>query len=103
LNGIIRQTDSARDDLLRIGRFVAERSGSIERALKLLEKIDSKCASYSRQPMMGDLRPDLGPDVRIFPVQNFVVVYRPISNGIEVLMVTHGARDLPKVVRDRLG
>jgi toxin ParE1/3/4 len=36
-------------------------------------------------------------DVRVYPVprfRNFLIFYRPIENGIEVLTVVHGARDL---------
>jgi toxin ParE1/3/4 len=37
--------------------------------------------------------------VRGFP--NHLIFYRPISNGVEVLAVLHGARDLPSVLKQR--
>jgi toxin ParE1/3/4 len=64
--------------------------------------VESKCLSYAHQPEMGDARPDLASGVRCFPVSNYVVFYRPIEDGIQVLLVIHGARDIPHVFRDRL-
>ncbi|QDT36827.1 type II toxin-antitoxin system RelE/ParE family toxin [Stratiformator vulcanicus] len=102
VTGIVRSTEAAHEDLMRIGRYIAENSGSLERALEVLDQIDLKCKKYARQPLMGDPRPDLGPDVRLFAIYSYLVIYRPSSSGIEVLMVTHGARDLPKLIRDRI-
>lgn len=64
-----------------------------------LERIDDKCELYAQQPEMGDARPDLGRDVRCFPVGNYVVIYRLLEDGILVLLVVHGARDIPVVFR----
>src|SRR5690348_16936891 len=41
--------------------------------------------------------PDLG-SVRIFAVSGFpkmLVLYRPVENGVEILRVIHGARNIP--------
>ena len=44
---------------------------------------------------MGRNRPDLAPELRSFPVDNYIIFYRPISEGIQVIRVLHGARDIP--------
>lgn len=98
----VLRTRSARDDLTQIGRYIGEQSGSLETALRFLDRIDAKCETYSRQPEMGDPRSDLGSNVRTFPVGNYVVVYRPLPDGILVLLVTHGARDIPRQLRQRM-
>ena len=46
------------------------------------------------QPLMGESRNELGPELRIYSVGNYVVVFRPIEGGIEVIRIVHGARDL---------
>ena len=46
------------------------------------------------QPLLGRLCPELAPNLRSFPVGNYVIFYRPIDNGIEVARVLHGARDI---------
>ena len=97
----VLRADQVDDDLLEIGRFIADRSGSIDTALQFLNQIDEKCAQYARQPEMGDIRPDLGKNIRLFPVGNYVVIYQPLSDGIIVLMVTRGNRNIPRVFAQR--
>ena len=48
---------------------------------------------------MGDRRHELADDLRCFPVGDFVVFYRPQKEGIVVVLVIHGARDIPEVAR----
>jgi toxin ParE1/3/4 len=44
---------------------------------------------------MGRARPELRPDLRSFPVGRFVIFYREVRDGIEIVRVLRGARDLP--------
>jgi toxin ParE1/3/4 len=37
----------------------------------------------------------LSPRLRSFPVKNYVIFYRPLEDGIEIVRVLHGAQDLP--------
>ena len=97
----VLREDSAEQDLLEIGHFIATQSSSVEVALRFLDKIDEKCTIYSHQPLMGDSRPDLGENIRLFPVENYVVIYEPLPDGILVLMVTRGSRNIPQLFRRR--
>jgi toxin ParE1/3/4 len=99
----VLRTSEARQNLRDLGRYIAQQSGDRSLALRFLDRIARKCEQYARQPLMGDARPDLGPDVRCFPVGNYVVIYRPLPDGILVLLVVHGARDIPAVFRDLFG
>ena len=43
--------------------------------------------------------------VRFFPVsrfRNYLVFYRPVADGIEVIRVVHGARDIDTIFREEL-
>lgn len=91
-------TSEAEESRIEIWLHVAR--DSPEAADRLLERVDEKCRLYATQPEMGSPRPDLGPQVRCFPVGNHVVVYRPIPDGIVVLLVIHGARDIPSAFRE---
>lgn len=93
------RTSLARKSLKEIGRYIADESGSRAIALRFLDSIEEKCRLYSTQPLMGEARPDLGKSVRCFPVGNYVVLYRPLKDGIELLLVVHGARDIPTLYR----
>jgi toxin ParE1/3/4 len=50
--------------------------------------------------MIGQARDDLARDLRIFPVGNYLILYRQIKSGIEVWQVVHAARDLDAVFRN---
>ena len=91
-------TTAAEESRIDIWRHVAE--DSPDAADRLLERIDEKCRLYATQPKMGSPRPDLGREVRCFLVGNYVVIYRPIEDGIVVLLVIHGARDISAIFRD---
>jgi toxin ParE1/3/4 len=98
----VTRTKDARADLKEIGRYIAEKSQSLETAFRFLDRIQEKCELYATQPEMGTARPDLGTDVRVFPVDDYIVIYRPKKAGIEILMVTHGSRDVPPILKRRL-
>jgi toxin ParE1/3/4 len=44
---------------------------------------------------MGAERSDLATALRSWPLDNYLIFYKPLPDGIEVLRVLHGARDLP--------
>jgi toxin ParE1/3/4 len=46
------------------------------------------------------LRPDLGAGILGFPVEDYVIFYRQVSTGIEVVRVLHGARDIEALFHD---
>ncbi len=91
----------AREDLKEIGRYIARESQDRSVAFRFLDSIEQKLQLYATQPEMGERRPDLGRNVRHFPVGQYVVFYRPIEAGIEILRVLHGRRDIPSILRRR--
>ena len=63
-------------------------------ASKLLRTIGAKFEMLLKNPLMGQDRSELAPQIRSFSVGNYVIYYRPFSNGIEIMRVLHGARDV---------
>lgn len=47
---------------------------------------------------LGPARPDLAPDLRYFVVRKYLILYRQIADGVEIVRVVHGARHLPDLV-----
>jgi len=82
----------ADDDLDGIWDYIAFDSPSS--AARVLRSIAAKCDLLATQPEMGELRPDVARELRSFSVGNYVIYYRPISGGIEVARVLHGAREI---------
>jgi toxin ParE1/3/4 len=68
----------ARDSTLNADRFVE----AIERRFGLL----------ADNPGLGVARDDLRPGLRLLVYARYLIYYRPIHGGIEVVRVVHGAR-----------
>jgi toxin ParE1/3/4 len=49
---------------------------------------------------MGRAREELASELRSFPVRRYVVFYRPLVDGIEVVRVLHGARDVTEIAEE---
>jgi toxin ParE1/3/4 len=62
-----------------------------------LDHLFDKAVSLSEQPQMGRARPELGAEIRSLPVGAYLVYYRPLSDGVEVVRVLHSARDIDQV------
>jgi toxin ParE1/3/4 len=87
-------TPQAEIDLIDIWQFIAD--DSIERADSFLDSIDNTVKNLVRMPNMGRSREEIARNLRSFPVGNYVVFYRIIEEGIEVLRVLHGSRDIKR-------
>jgi toxin ParE1/3/4 len=95
---IILKKPLAEADLLEIWNFIA--NDSFEKADRLLYKIDSQLKILASNPGMGRRRDSLVPNLRSFPVGNYLIFYRPINEGIEVIRILHGARDIPSIFEE---
>jgi toxin ParE1/3/4 len=90
----------AKNDLIQIAEYIGVQRHSPVAANRLLDEFQRKFELYATQPRSGQLRPDLGADIRVFTHDNYVVVYRPLDHGIAVLRVFHAARDFPRLFAD---
>ena len=91
MSRIIR-TAQAEEDLIEIWGYIAQ--DNPQAADKLLQDIDEKCALLAANPALGPERPDIAPQLRYFPVGRYLILYRTLDDGIEVVRVLHGARRL---------
>ena len=92
-------TEKAEESVLAIGRYVVEKSQSLQRGLDVITRIEEKCTRYATFPLSGISRQDIGPGLRCFPVDNLIVIYRPAEDGIVVMLVVHGHQDIQTIVR----
>ena len=88
----VHRSPLAEEDYREIWVYIAKDNPGAADAL--LRRIDAKLELYASQPRMGTTRDTLAPGLRSFPVGNYLIFYRPIPEGIEVIRVLHGARDL---------
>ena len=91
-------------ELWDIWSFIAR--DNPDAATRVIEAVGDTFKAVAATPNLGVARKYRNPrlrGVRSFPVsgfQNYLVFYRPISDGIEVLHVYHGARDLEQLFED---
>ena len=88
----IVRSPQAEQDLTEIGSYIA--LDNLNAALRLLDIIDEKVRLLADMPQLGQLRNELAPMLRSFAVGSYLLFYRPIDGGIELVRVLHGARNL---------
>ena len=88
----LRIVASARQDLADIFDYIA-RDKPIA-AANWIGKIEEKCELIATTPEFGAARSELGSDIRSSTLGRYVIFYRPVENGIEVLRVIPGDREI---------
>ncbi len=91
-------------ELWEIWSFIAR--DNPDAATRVVEAIGEAFKKLAATPGLGVARKWRNPrlrDIRFFPVPafaNYLVFYRPTAEGIEVLHVYHGARDLDRLLEE---
>ena len=86
-------SDAANADLDDIHDFIA--TNNVSAARRVVITIREQCERLARSPLIGIARPDRGPGYRSFPVRRtpYIVIYRPVEDGVEIIQVRHGHRN----------
>ncbi|MGL3214041.1 type II toxin-antitoxin system RelE/ParE family toxin [Bradyrhizobium sp. BR 1433] len=90
--GNLTRRPQAETDLEEIWLFIA--SDNIVAADRLLDRIGNGFQMLAENPQAGRHRPELGRNIRSFPVGNYVLFYEAFPNGVDIVRVLHGARDI---------
>ena len=86
----------AEEDLIEIWLYIAQDSQMA--ADKMLSRFESVFDILIEQPELGAARPDIAPELRHFPVEKYLVLYRIIAEeGVEIVRVVHGSRLLSQL------
>jgi len=88
----ILRTRAARSDYDEIWAYIAVRD--LAAADRLVDQLDATLELLASTPHVGRKVDELAPDIRCFPVGNYLIFYRPIENGIQLIRLVHGARDI---------
>ena len=92
---------AAAADLTEIYDFIAADNRAA--ALALIDRLEHQAATLAAQPGIGRARPELWPDLRSFAVGKYVIFYRPHEDGIEIVRVLHGMRDIVRIFEEGQG
>jgi toxin ParE1/3/4 len=88
----VRRRPLAALDVLDIWDYIAE--DDVAAADRWVDELDATLRSLATQPMMGRARDELAEGLRSLPYRRYVIFYLPIDDGIDVVRVLHGARDV---------
>lgn len=85
-------SDEAVKDINNICEYVARQNS--QSASQLFDAIRKKCNLVAEFPNMGKSFSRLSPNLRGFVVENYIVFYYPREDGIDIVRVVSGYRDL---------
>lgn len=89
----------AKNELDEIWLYVARESGNIQIASSLIDNITDRFQLLAQNPELGRRRDyDLQLNLRSFAVGNYVIFYRHAGQGIRILHVLHGSRDITRLL-----
>lgn len=86
---------SARQDVRDIVAHI--RLDNPAAAKQWFSDLREKCRTLAGSPRAGRVRNELRLNLHMFPFGNYLIFYKVTPNGIQVVHVIHGARDVPRV------
>jgi toxin ParE1/3/4 len=92
---------AAERDLDEILAYIAVGQGRPLIAEQIAHQVREKCDLLANAPMLGEARPELGPELRLFSYRRWAIVYRPTSSGVKIVGIVDCARDFADYFRSR--
>ncbi|NEP56881.1 MAG: type II toxin-antitoxin system RelE/ParE family toxin [Symploca sp. SIO2G7] len=89
---------AASQDLDEISDYFVSRS--VEAGEKFVNEFEQKCKNLVNFPNMGRSYAEVEPSLRGVPLEGYIILYRVIENGVEIVRVVNGYRDLTSLFSD---
>ena len=93
----LRYAPEAKSDLAEIWSYIA--TDNPRAADRVVANLMKHCEMLARLPLMGRRRAELAPQLRSFPVGDYLIFYRVKRDGVFVVRVLSGYRDLDALFR----
>jgi len=87
-----RRTSQAEIHVLDIWLHIA--TDRLDAADRFIDALERTCALLAKNPEMGERRDDLSAGLRMFTLPKYVIFYRTNDDGILVVRVLSGYRDI---------
>jgi len=91
----LRISPRASSDLIEIWIYIAD--DSVANADAFIDKLYQAIQALGRQPGSGRHREEVAPGIQSFPFGRYIIFYRAVTSGIEIVRVLHGARDIENI------
>lgn len=88
----------ASQDLNEIADYFAE--NSIEAGERFFNAFNRKCQQLVAFPNSGKSYAEIRPELRGISLEGFIIFYRIVDDGIEILRVVSGRRDFPSLLEE---
>jgi toxin ParE1/3/4 len=89
-------SDFVEGDLDEIAAYIAE--DSPRRAVSFIREIRGKFNDIRRNPLLYQLRPDIGETARLASHGRYSILFRVVDEVVRIERVVYGGRDLPTVI-----
>jgi len=89
---------AASQDLDEISDYFVSRS--VEAGERFVNGFEQKCKNLVNFPNMGRSYANVEPSLRGVPLEGYIILYRVIEHGIEIVRVVNGYRDLESLFSD---
>lgn len=93
--GKVRYTRRAREDLLDIWAAIAPHNPAA--ADRVYDRIEEVCLLLRDLPELGPARIDVADSARAIVIERWLAFYRLMEDGVQVVRIVDGARDLAKL------
>jgi len=86
----------AERDLDEIWWYIAQ--DSPDNADRFLDRLQERFSTLAGFPKMGASRDDIQTGLRSQPAGSYLIFYFPLADGIEIVRVLHGSRDVENLL-----
>ncbi|MDN5212999.1 type II toxin-antitoxin system RelE/ParE family toxin [Fulvivirgaceae bacterium BMA12] len=90
---IVKLTPLAEEDLFEIWYYIAVEKKSRLNADRFIDKLDKEFYKLAKTPRMGTERSVYVPGLKGWPFGEYVIFYRPIPRGVDIIRVIHAKRE----------
>ncbi|HEV7516533.1 MAG TPA: type II toxin-antitoxin system RelE/ParE family toxin [Thermoanaerobaculia bacterium] len=91
--GTVQKYPAAEQDLIEIGVYIAQDSPA--NADRFIDAIEAECQKLADSPFaLGRSCEGLQPELRRHNFKRYAIIYKPVPNGIELVGVFQGSREL---------
>ena len=88
----VKLTEPAIQDLEEIYDYIA--LDNVDAAERLKDRLQKRWRAAAENPGTGRMRDELQSNLRSVREGNYLIFYHQLNDGIEILRILHGARDI---------
>jgi toxin ParE1/3/4 len=93
--GFVHHSKRAKQDLLDIWLWIARDNPGLADAV--LDRIEQRAGKLSQHREIGAARPEIGEGARGLVIERWLVLYRLVDGGVQIVRIIDGARDLRRL------